>query len=142
MSDVVDGLKSLSLHGMASAWPEVLGTARIKALDHEVVLHQLIKSEAAQREVRSMAYQMRIARFPAHRDLTGFDFAQAHVDASLVKQLHELQFVDSAHNVVFVGGAGHGQDALGDQPWGASHPSQRQAGAFLLHGGTGQCLGA
>jgi DNA replication protein DnaC len=97
MSDVVDGLKSLSLHGMASAWPEVLGTARIKALDHEVVLHQLIKSEAAQREVRSMAYQMRIARFPAHRDLTGFDFAQAHVDANLVKQLHELQFVDSAH---------------------------------------------
>ena len=70
MSDVVDGLKSLSLHGMASAWPEFLGTARIKALDHEVVLHQLIKSEAAQREVRSMAYQMRIARFPAHRDLT------------------------------------------------------------------------
>jgi len=41
MSDVVNGLKSLSLHGMASAWPEVLGTARIKALDHEVVLHQL-----------------------------------------------------------------------------------------------------
>ena len=112
MSDVVDGLKSLSLHGMASAWPEVLGTARIKALDHEVVLHQLIKSEAAQREVRSMAYQMRIARFPAHRDLTGFDFAQAHVDANLVKQLHELQFVDSAHNVVFVGGPGTGKTHL------------------------------
>ena len=46
MSDVVDGLKSVSLHGMASAWPEVtLGTARIKALDHEVVLHQLIKAQ-------------------------------------------------------------------------------------------------
>ena len=57
---MIDGLKSLSLYGMASAWPEVLGTARIKALDHEVVLHQLIKSEAAQREVRSMAYQMRV----------------------------------------------------------------------------------
>ena len=112
MSDVVDGLKALSLHGMASAWPEVLGTARLKALDHEVVLHQLIKSEAAQREVRSMAYQMRVARFPAHRDLTGFDFAQAHVDANLVKQLHELQFVDSAHNVVFVGGPGTGKTHL------------------------------
>jgi DNA replication protein DnaC len=112
MSDVIDGLKSLSLHGMASAWPEVLGTARLKALDHEVVLHQLIKSEAAQREVRSMAYQMRIARFPAHRDLMGFDFTQAHVDASLVKQLHELQFVDSAHNVVFVGGPGTGKTHL------------------------------
>ena len=39
MSDVIDGLKSLSLHGMASAWPEILGTARMKTLDHEVVLH-------------------------------------------------------------------------------------------------------
>ena len=71
MSDVIDGLKSLSLHGMASAWPEILGTARMKTLDHEVVLHQLIKSETAQREVRSMAYQMKAARFPAHRDLVG-----------------------------------------------------------------------
>ena len=45
MSDIVEELKSLGLHGMASAWPEVLGTARMKVLDHEVVLHQLIKSE-------------------------------------------------------------------------------------------------
>jgi len=44
MSDVIDGLKSLSLHGMASAWPEILGTARMKTLDHEVVLHQLVSS--------------------------------------------------------------------------------------------------
>jgi chromosomal replication initiation ATPase DnaA len=34
---------------MASAWPEVLGTARIKTLDHETVLHQLLKAEATQR---------------------------------------------------------------------------------------------
>ncbi len=38
-SDIVVALKGLSLHGMASAWPEVLGTARIKMLDHETVLH-------------------------------------------------------------------------------------------------------
>ena len=69
-NDIVAALKGLSLHGMASAWPEVLGTARIKTLDHETVLHQLLKAEAAQREVRSMAYQMRVARFQSHRDLT------------------------------------------------------------------------
>jgi DNA replication protein DnaC len=109
MSDVIDGLKSLSLHGMASAWPEILGTARMKTLDHEVVLHQLIKCETAQREVRSMAYQMKAARFPAHRDLVGFEFEQAHVDEALVKQLHDLQFIDTAQNVVFVGGPGTGK---------------------------------
>ena len=79
-NDIVESLRQLSLHGMASAWPEVLGTARMKSLDHETVLHQLLKAESAQREVRSMAYQMRAARFPCHRDLTGFDFSQGKID--------------------------------------------------------------
>ena len=82
--DIGAEFKALRLHGMASAWPEVLGTARLKTLDHETVLHQLLKAESAQREVRSMAYQMRIARFQSHRDLAGFDFTQANVDEALV----------------------------------------------------------
>lgn len=111
-NDIAAALKGLSLHGMASAWPELLGMARLKAMDHEALLHQLIKAEGAHREVRSMAYQMRSARFPNHRDLTGFAFDQAQVDEALVRQLHELKFVDSAHNVVFVGGPGTGKTHL------------------------------
>ena len=90
MHDLMDAFKALGLHGMASAWPEVLGTARMKSLDHEAVLHQLIKAETAQREVRSMAYQMRVARFPSHRDLVGFNFAHTPIDEALVRQLHTL----------------------------------------------------
>lgn len=112
MLDLIADFKELGLHGMASAWPEVQGTARIKSLDHETVLMQLIKAEKAQREVRSMAYQMRVARFPAHRDLLGFDFTQAHVDEALVQKLHSLEFVNSAHNVVLVGGPGTGKTHL------------------------------
>ena len=112
MLDLIGDFKELGLHGMASAWPEVQGTARIKSLDHEMVLMQLIKAEKAQREVRSMAYQMRVARFPAHRDLLGFDFTQAHVDEALVQKLHSLEFVNSAHNVVLVGGPGTGKTHL------------------------------
>lgn len=111
-NDIAAALKGLSLHGMASAWPELLGLARLKAMDHEALVHQLIKAEGAHREVRSMAYQMRSARFPNHRDLTGFAFDQAQVDEALVRQLHELKFVDSAHNVVFVGGPGTGKTHL------------------------------
>lgn len=112
MHDLMDAFKALGLHGMASAWPEVLGTARMKSLDHEAVLHQLIKAETAQREVRSMAYQMRVARFPSHRDLVGFNFAHTPIDEALVRQLHTLGFVDSAHNVVLVGGPGTGKTHL------------------------------
>jgi DNA replication protein DnaC len=111
-NDIITAFKGLSLHGMASAWPELLGTARIKALDHETVVHQLLKAESAQREVRSMAYQMRAARFPAHRDLTGFAFDQAKVDETLVRDLHQMKFLDSAHNLVFVGGPGTGKTHL------------------------------
>ena len=111
-NDIVAALKGLSLHGMASAWPEVLGTARIKTLDHETVLHQLLKAEAAQREVRSMAYQMRVARFQSHRDLAGFDFTQAGVDEGLIRDLHQMKFLESAHNVVLIGGPGTGKTHL------------------------------
>ena len=111
-NDIVTALKGLSLHGMASAWPEVLGTARIKTLDHEMVLHQLLKAEAAQREVRSMAYQMRVARFQSHRDLAGFDFTQAGVDEGLIRDLHQMKFLESAHNVVLIGGPGTGKTHL------------------------------
>jgi DNA replication protein DnaC len=112
MHDLMDAIKALGLHGMASAWPEVLGTARMKSLDHEAVLHQLIKAETAQREVRSMAYQMRVVWFPSHRDLAGFDFAHTPIDEALVRQLHTLGFVDSAHSVVLVGGPGTGKTHL------------------------------
>jgi DNA replication protein DnaC len=84
----------------------------MKSLDHETVLHQLIKAEGAYREVRSMAYQMRVARFPCHRDLAAFDFSGAQVDEALVRQLHEMDFIDSAHNVVLVGGPGTGKTHL------------------------------
>lgn len=110
--DVVTALKGLSLHGMAGAWPEVLGTARMKSMDHEALMHQLLKAESAYRDVRSMAYQMRAARFPAHRDLTGFMFDEAQVDESLVRDLHKMKFIESAHNVVFVGGPGTGKTHL------------------------------
>jgi hypothetical protein len=47
---------------------------------------ELLAAEGAEREVRSMAYQMKAARFPAHRDLAGFDFAQSKADEALVRR--------------------------------------------------------
>lgn len=111
-NDLVVALKELSLYGMASAWPEILGTTRMKSLDHETLMHQLLKAERAYRDVRSIDYQMRAARFPAHRDLTGFAFDEAQVDEVLVRELHKMKFANSAQNVVFVGGPGTGKTHL------------------------------
>jgi hypothetical protein len=51
-----------------------------------------------------MAYQLKVARFPAYRDLAGFDFANSEVNEALVRQLHRSDFIAAADNVVFVGG--------------------------------------
>jgi DNA replication protein DnaC len=42
----------------------------------------------------------------------GFAFDQAQVDDAQVRQLQELRFIDSAHNLVFVGGPGTGKTHL------------------------------
>ena len=110
--ELVARLKALKLHGMAQTWPELLARARHSALEPEPLLRELLAAETAEREVRSMAYQMTAARFPAHRDLAGFDFAEAEVDEVLVRRLHTTQFLEAAQNVVFIGGPGTGKTHL------------------------------
>ncbi len=111
-TDIVTRLKALKLHGMAANWPELLAHCRHAALEPEALVRQLLDAEGAERTVRSIAYQMHVARFPAHRDLAGFDFAAGSVDEALVRQLHTTAFTDSAQNVVFIGGPGTGKTHL------------------------------
>lgn len=110
--DTVAKLKGLKLHGMASSWPELLAKARHAEFDPERFMEQLLAAERAEREVRSIAYQMSAARFPAHRDLAGFEFAHSRIDEALVRRLYTLEFLDAAHNVVLIGGPGTGKTHL------------------------------
>ena len=76
------------------------------------MLEMLLKAESSEREVRSINYQMKVAKFPAYRDLTGFDFSQSLEDEALVKSLHRCQFLEDSQNVVLVGGPGTGKTHL------------------------------
>jgi DNA replication protein DnaC len=102
-------LRSLKMHGMAQAVDELTqqGSPAFEAAIP--LLSQLLKAETAEREVRSMAYQLKAARFPAYRGLAGFDFASSEVNETLVKQLHRCEFISDADNVVLVGGPGTGK---------------------------------
>jgi DNA replication protein DnaC len=102
-------LRSLKMHGMAQAVRELTeqGSPAFEAA--VPILSQLLKAEMAEREVRSTAYQIKAARFPAYRDLAGFDFASSEVNEALVRQLHRSEFLEDAHNVVLVGGPGTGK---------------------------------
>lgn len=111
-AQIIAQLKALSLHGMAASFPEVAAQARHIEFSPESFIAQLMAAESAQRVVRSTAYQMGAARFPAHRDLSGFEFEQASVDQALVRRLQTTEFTGVAHNAVFIGGPGTGKTHL------------------------------
>jgi len=106
---VVVMLRALKMYGMAQAVSD-LTEQGAPAFDTAVpILSQLLKAELAEREVRSVAYQIKAARFPAYKDLTGFDFTSSEVAEALVRQLHAGEFMAGAHNVVLIGGPGTGK---------------------------------
>ena len=55
---------------------------------------------------------MKIARFPAHRDLAGFRFTDSPVTEAQVNTLHRCEFLDETENIVLVGGPGTGKTHL------------------------------
>ncbi len=106
---IVIMLRQLKMHGMAHAVGDLTeqGSPAFEAAIP--ILSQLLKAETAEREVRSTAYQLKTARFPAYRDLNGFDFASSEINEALVQQLHRCDFLDDANNIVLVGGPGTGK---------------------------------
>ena len=113
MRDLTAEFKELRLHGMASAWQELLASGPSGRLDSvRWLAEHLLKEEHADRHMRSIGYQMHVAKFPVHRDLAGFDFDQSKVDRNLITQLADLSFTESAHNVVLIGGTGTGKTHL------------------------------
>ncbi len=106
---IVIMLRQLKMHGMAQAVGELTeqGSPAFEAA--MPILSQLLKAETAEREVRSTAYQLKTARFPAYRDLNGFDFTSSEINEALVRQLHRCDFLDESNNIVLVGGPGTGK---------------------------------
>jgi DNA replication protein DnaC len=102
-------LKELKLFGMSTAWGELIAEGPRQPVQPEAWLDRLINAEQADRQVRTLRYQLNAARFPVHRDLTGFDWTETPLPQAQVKQLATAAFMDSAHNLILVGGTGTGK---------------------------------
>jgi DNA replication protein DnaC len=106
---IVIMLRSLKLYGMAQAATDLIDQGAPAFEAAMPMLSQLLKAEVAEREVRSIAYHMKTARFPAYKDVAGFDFASGEINEASVRQLHRCDFLDGAHNIVLIGGPGTGK---------------------------------
>lgn len=105
-------LKTLKLYGMADSIASLAEQASPTYQQALPILEPLLKAEVTEREVRSINYQMKLARFPAYRDLAGFNFHKSQAEEVPVRALHCCEFIEGAQNVVFVGGPGTGKTHL------------------------------
>lgn len=112
MQSLVDDFRALKLHGMAEALPDILARPRSGGNNLNTVLRQLVRAEQSDRQVRSLQYQMKSARFPQPRDLAGFDFVESPLEEDPLHHLAAGEFTGLAHNLILIGGTGTGKTHL------------------------------
>lgn len=107
-------LKTMNLYGMAAAWQEWLAQLPNQQIPvmPEVWLDKLIAAENADRQARSLNYQLKAAKFPHHRDFIGFDWSECTLPKAQIEQLATANFMDQAHNIILIGGTGSGKTHL------------------------------
>ena len=111
-ASIVIMLRSLKLYGMANAVEDLVAQGAPAFEAARPIFSDLLKAEIAEREVRSIAYHTKVAKFPSYKDLTGFDFQSSEINEATVRQLHRGEFMEAAENVVLIGGPGTGKSHI------------------------------
>jgi len=110
--DNLSQLKALKLFGMATALAEIRAETPRLTLTPDGCLNRLIDAELADRQARSLRYQLSAAKFPIHRDMVGFEWQESPLPQAQIQQLTSAAFMEEAHNLILVGGTGTGKTHL------------------------------
>jgi len=111
-TDVLDLMSTLKLYGMRSAYDEIMGTAIKRQHEPPRIVGDLLQSEIAEKQARSIRYQLTVAKLPLAKDLDEFEFSGTPINEALVRDLLSGAFVADQRNVVLVGGTGTGKTHL------------------------------
>lgn len=111
-SQVLELMGSLKLFGMRSAYDELMVTAVKRQHEPQRVVGDLLSAEIAEKQARSIKYQLTLAKLPLAKDIADFDFAGTPVNEALILDLAGGAFVADQRNAVLIGGTGTGKSHL------------------------------
>lgn len=111
-SEILTTMSALKLYGMKNAYDEIISTAIKREHQPERIVSDLLTSEIAEKQARSIKYQMTIAKFPLAKDIGDFVFDDTGINQTQINDLAAGNFLASQRNVVLVGGTGTGKTHL------------------------------
>jgi len=110
--DILDMMGTLSLAGMRAAYDEVVGNGIKRQHPVPQIIGDLLKAEIAEKQARSIKYQIAIAKLPLAKELADFDFDLSPINDGLVRELASGAFLQQQRNAVLIGGTGTGKTHL------------------------------
>jgi len=111
-TEVFDLMGQLKLYGMKAAFDEIMATAIKRKHEPLRIMGDLLKAEIAEKQARSIKYQLTIAKFPLAKDLSDFAFDSTPINKTLANDLAGGGFIAQQRNIVLVGGTGTGKTHL------------------------------
>ncbi|HMS95527.1 MAG TPA: IS21-like element helper ATPase IstB [Tabrizicola sp.] len=111
-TQILDLMGTLKLYGMRSAYDEVMASGIKRQHEPPRIVGDLLQSEIAEKQARSIRYQLTVAKLPLAKDIEEFDFSGTPINEGLVRDLATGGFVADQRNVVLIGGTGTGKTHL------------------------------
>jgi DNA replication protein DnaC len=111
-TDVLELMARLKLYGMRAAYDEVMTNGIKRRREPTRILGDLLAAEIAEKQARSIKYQLTIAKLPLAKDIDNFDFAGTPINEALIRDLANGGFLAEQRNAVLIGGTGTGKSHL------------------------------
>ncbi|MBW8707745.1 MAG: IS21-like element helper ATPase IstB [Alphaproteobacteria bacterium] len=111
-TQVLELMGTLKLYGMRGAYDEVMATGIKRQHEPPRIVGDLLSAEIAEKQARSIKYQLTVAKLPIAKDIDEFDFDGTPVNEVLVRDLANGTFVADQRNAVLIGGTGTGKSHL------------------------------
>src|SRR3954463_2662908 len=109
---ILDLMGELKLFGMRGAFDEVMTSGLKRQHEPQRIVGDLLKAEIAEKQARSIKYQLTIAKLPLAKDVADFEFEDTPINEGLVRDLAAGGFIAQQRNLVLVGGTGNGKTHL------------------------------
>jgi len=111
-SEIFDLMAALKLYGMRAAYDEVMAAGIKRQCEPPRIVGDLLHAEIAEKQARSIKYQLTIAKLPLAKDIDDFRFDGTPINEALVRELATGAFLAQQRNAVLIGGTGTGKSHL------------------------------